>query len=83
MRLKIRKWGNSAAVRLPSILLAQIHASVGGYLNAEVRPDGVLLSFARRKYSLEELVARCDSEAPQSADLAAWEEVKPVGHEVW
>lgn len=83
MELKIQKWGNSAAVRLPAALLEQIHASVGGALHADVRSDGVLLTPARRKYSLEQLVAQCDSKALPPADLAAWGEVKPVGREAW
>jgi antitoxin ChpS len=83
MEPKIQKWGNSAAVRLPSVLLEQINASVGGSLNADVRPDGVLLTPARRKYSLNELVAQCDPKAPVPADMAAWGEVKPTGREAW
>ncbi|EEA01661.1 transcriptional regulator/antitoxin, MazE [Burkholderia sp. H160] len=83
MELKIQKWGNSAAVRLPAVLLEQIHASVGGSLNADVRPDGVLLTPARRKYSLDQLVAQCDPKAPMPADLPEWSEVKPVGREAW
>jgi len=83
MELKIQKWGNSAAVRLPSALLRQINASVGGSLNADVRPDGVLLTPARRKYSLSDLVAQCDAKKPIPADLVAWGEVKPVGREAW
>jgi len=83
MELKIQKWGNSAAVRLPAVLLEQIGASAGSSLNADVRPGGVLLTPARRKYSLDELVAQCDQKAPQPADLAAWVEAKPVGREAW
>lgn len=83
MELKIQKWGNSAAVRLPALLLKQIHASVGGSLVADVRPEGVLLTLARRKYSLAELVAQCDSKAPLSTELDAWDKTEPVGREAW
>lgn len=83
MELKIQKWGNSAAVRLPSVLLEQINASVGGSLKADLRPDGLLLTPARRKYSLDDLVAQCDPKAPMPTDLAAWGEIKPVGREAW
>ncbi|TES62737.1 AbrB/MazE/SpoVT family DNA-binding domain-containing protein [Burkholderia cepacia] len=81
MELKIQKWGNSAAVRLPAVLLEQMNASVGGSLNADLRSDGVLLTLARPKYSVEELVAQCDAKAPFPGDLAVWNEVKPVGRE--
>ncbi|WP_321818866.1 MULTISPECIES: AbrB/MazE/SpoVT family DNA-binding domain-containing protein [unclassified Burkholderia] len=83
MELKIQKWGNSAAVRLPAVLLEQMHASVGDSLNADVRPDGVLLTPARRRYALDDLIAQCDAKAPFPADMAAWGEVNPVRREVW
>jgi antitoxin ChpS len=83
MELKIQKWGNSAAVRLPAVLLEQINASVGGSLHADVRPDGLLLSPARPAYSLDDLIAQCDPRAPLPDDMAAWGEVPPVGREAW
>lgn len=82
MELRIQKWGNSAAVRLPAVLLEQINAGVGGTLDAEVRSDGVLLTPAR-KYSLDELIAQCDANAAFPADLDAWEKTTPMGREIW
>ncbi|RDU95031.1 hypothetical protein DWV00_30955 [Trinickia dinghuensis] len=46
-------------------------------------PECGLLTPARRKYSLDQWVAACDSEAPLPADLAAWGGGEPVGREVW
>ncbi|MCP1120834.1 AbrB/MazE/SpoVT family DNA-binding domain-containing protein [Robbsia andropogonis] len=83
MELKIQKWGNSAAVRLPSALLEQINAPIGSSLNADVRPDGVFLAPARRKYSLAELVSRCDPKAPIAADAGTWEGAEAIGREAW
>jgi len=82
MELRIQKWGNSAAVRLPAMLLEQINAYIGGALDAEVRSDGVLLTPVR-KYSLDELIARCDAKAPFPADLDIWDRIKPAGREIW
>jgi antitoxin ChpS len=53
MELSIAKWGNSAAVRLPTKLL-----------------------------TAEELVAQCDTNASEPADMVAWRMVKPWGREV-
>lgn len=36
MELKINKWANSAAVRLPAALLAQLGVQVGDFLEGEV-----------------------------------------------
>jgi antitoxin ChpS len=83
MELSIQKWGNSAAVRLPATLLELVHLSLGDKLTVEVRPEGIVLTPARPKYSLEELVAQCDPKAAMPEDLAAWNNLKPVGREVW
>ncbi|SAL73042.1 transcriptional regulator/antitoxin MazE [Caballeronia peredens] len=83
MKLSIQKWGNSAAVRLPAALLDQAHLELGDQLNVDVRPDGIMLTPARPTYSLADLIARCDSTAPMPEDLAAWQNVKPVGGEAW
>ncbi|AEI82204.1 PemI-like protein (plasmid) [Cupriavidus necator N-1] len=83
MELSIQKWGNSAAVRLPTTLLEQLKVALGDKLSVDVRPDGVMLKPARHKYSLDELVAQCDPKAPTPRGLADWSGVKPVGREVW
>ena len=36
----------------------------------------------KRRYSLSELIAKCDHTAPLSADLKAWEAATPCGTEV-
>jgi antitoxin ChpS len=83
VELKIQKWGNSAAIRLPAMLLEQINVQIGTSLSVDVRPEGVMLTPARPKYSLEDLVAQCDPKAPLPEDLAAWGQSKPVGREAW
>ncbi|WP_250452979.1 AbrB/MazE/SpoVT family DNA-binding domain-containing protein [Caballeronia sp. ATUFL_M2_KS44] len=83
MELAIQKWGNSAAVRLPAALLDQVHLALGDKVTVDVRADGIMLTPARHKYSLEELVAQCDSKAPLPEDLGAWSEARPVGREAW
>lgn len=83
MELSVQKWGNSAAVRLPTELLGMLKVTLGDKLSVNVRPDGVLLKAARPSYSLADLVAQCDLSAPEPADLAAWSRVKPVGREAW
>lgn len=83
MELSIQKWGNSAAVRLPTELLGLLKVSLGDKLSVNVQPDGVLLKAARPAYSLADLLAQCDPSAAEPVDLAAWSNVKPVGHEAW
>jgi antitoxin ChpS len=83
MELAIQKWGNSAAIRLPSGLLDQLHVATGDKLTVEVREGGVMLKPKRAAYSLAELLAQCDKNAPPPKDMTAWKDARPVGNEVW
>jgi len=83
MELSIQKWGNSAAVRLPTELLGMLKATLGDKLIVDVRPEGVMLKAKRPVYSLAELVAQCDMTAREPEDLSAWNKIKPAGREVW
>lgn len=83
MELSIQKWGNSAAVRLPSTLLSQLGVALGDRLSAEMQPEGLVLRPARKSYSLTDLMAQCDLKAAPPADVANWESARPVGQEVW
>lgn len=83
MELSIQKWGNSAAVRLPATLLGQLGVALGDKLSAEMQQEALVLRAARKHYSLVELMAQCDLEAPAPVGAADWEGAKPVGQEVW
>lgn len=83
MELSIQKWGNSAAVRLPAPVLAQLNAVLGDKLSVSVTPDGILLKPKKQVYSLETLIAQCDPNAPLPEDMAAWNAMPPVGREAW
>jgi antitoxin ChpS len=83
MELAIQKWGNSAAVRLPSTLLSQLGVALGDKLSADMQPEGLVLRAARKSYSLADLMAQCDLKAVPPADVAGWENSKPMGQEVW
>ncbi|NHZ83594.1 AbrB/MazE/SpoVT family DNA-binding domain-containing protein [Massilia sp. CCM 8695] len=83
MELSVQKWGNSAAVRLPTELLGILKATLGDKLTVDVQNDGVLLKVKRPAYALADLVAQCDPSAAEPADLAAWSNLRPVGREAW
>ncbi len=78
MKLNIQKWGNSAAIRLPSAMLSQIGAGIGD----AVEVDPKAFRVARPKYKLKELMAQCNHTAPAPADAVAWESMTPVGAEI-
>lgn len=76
MELSVQKWGNSAAVRLPTELLGMLKVTFGDKLSVNVLPEGVLLKAARPSYSLADLVAQCDLSAAEPADMAVWSQIK-------
>lgn len=81
---KIKKWGNSAALRLSADVLKAAHLHMGEYVVFEVMAGGVLIRPAgRRKIpSLAEMIAGCDASAPMPDDLAGWVGGAPVGEEL-
>ena len=81
MELDVQKWGNSAAVRLPTELLQLLKVKPGDKLSVVVLPECVLLKASRPAYSLAELVAQCDPSAPEPFDMTVWSAIKPVGRE--
>ncbi|WP_158896953.1 MULTISPECIES: AbrB/MazE/SpoVT family DNA-binding domain-containing protein [unclassified Pseudomonas] len=83
MEVKIQQWGNSAAIRLPSAVLKQMSLSVGYVLSLDVTPDALTLKPTKPKphYKLAELMAKCDLNASEPAELAAWNAMQPVGRE--
>ncbi|MGH8854638.1 MAG: AbrB/MazE/SpoVT family DNA-binding domain-containing protein [Telluria sp.] len=83
MELSIQKWGNSAAVRLPSTLLSQLGVALGEKLSADMQQGGLVLRPARKTYSLADLMAQCDLKAAPPVGVEGWEGAQPVGQEVW
>jgi antitoxin ChpS len=83
MELSIQKWGNSAAVRLPALLLNQLGVTLGDKLSADMEATGLVLRPARKSYALADLMAQCDLKAAPPADMHDWEQAKPVGQEIW
>ena len=78
MKFKIVKWGNSAAIRLPSAILTQIGANIGDAI--EVDPSA--FSIAKLKYKLSDLLEECDKERSISKELEEWKKMPPIGKEI-
>ncbi|PHM74760.1 AbrB/MazE/SpoVT family DNA-binding domain-containing protein [Xenorhabdus kozodoii] len=83
MRITIKKWGNSAGVILPATLLAQLKLNIGQDIEATVSNDQIVLKKVRKKYRLDDLIAKCDPTASPEGSSDIWPEDPPVGHEVW
>ena len=84
MRGIVKKWGNSAAVRIPSSVLRA--ARLGLEQAVEVREESGRIVIEpvrhRPKYTLEELVAQCDPTWSPPVEDREWLDDLPVGNEV-
>jgi antitoxin ChpS len=83
MELSIRKLGNSAGIILPAALLRTLNLSVGSFVKAEEVEGALILTpVIKKRYSLSELIAQCDPNAPLSEEMKAWDQMTPVGKEI-
>ncbi|MBK6867381.1 MAG: AbrB/MazE/SpoVT family DNA-binding domain-containing protein [Burkholderiales bacterium] len=78
MRLNIQKWGNSAAVRLPSVMLAQMGARIGDAFEVDVANGQATIRLARPKYKLADLLAEMPDGLPR---VEGWDALPDVGQE--
>jgi len=83
MRITIKKWGNSAGVIIPGALMKELNMRVGQSMEAQVTDNQLVLRPVSKGYTLEELLAQCDPEAPKPSEEALWGKPGPVGDEVW
>src|SRR5579864_9075942 len=56
MNLKVRKWGNSLAIRIPALLAKQLDWREGTSVNLYVKNKCLIVERARPKYTLSELL---------------------------
>lgn len=78
IKLRIQKWGNSAAVRLPATMLAQLGVKVGDEFNADVAGGAVTLQPARPKHTITALMAEMPDGLPM---VEGWDNMSVVGTE--
>ena len=80
MRLQVKKWGNSASVRIPASVMAAAHMHVDQMV--DVREEGgriVIEPVVAPVYDLDELLDRMSPDTfPDDVDFGG-----PVGGEVW
>lgn len=81
---KIAQWGNSAALRLNADVLKEARLKIGSTVSLEITKEGVLFRpvVGPKRYSLDEMLAACDFNAPMPADLAVWDNAPIVGVEL-
>ncbi|ACQ68026.1 addiction module antitoxin (plasmid) [Candidatus Williamhamiltonella defendens] len=83
MEIVIRKIGNSKGAVIPAALLGELNLAVGD--KAEARNENgtlIIVPKKRKKYCLEMLIAKCDSNTSIPKELKDWDQVQPEGNEI-
>ncbi|CAM8082679.1 MULTISPECIES: AbrB/MazE/SpoVT family DNA-binding domain-containing protein [Enterobacter] len=83
MRITIKKWGNSAGMVIPGVVMKALGLKPGQSMEARVTNNQLVLTPVTKQYSLEELLAQCDMSAPEISEQEVWGNAKPAGDEVW
>ena len=79
----LRKVGGSVMLAVPPALLDILHLQPGAKVGLAVEGGRLVVEpQPRRRYSLNELLAQCDPEAPRSSEEQEWLDSKPVGGEL-
>ncbi len=77
MTTKIRKWGNSYAVRIPKEVLAKLSLRDGSAVSIRGEVHGIAITPIHKKETLAELVSQID----HLNEEVTWG--TPIGKEVW
>ncbi len=83
MEIVLRKIGNSKGAVIPAALLKELELDVGDKIDATIQ-DGklVIAPQVKKKYSLDELLAKCDKSAPMPEEYKEWDDMESIGNEV-
>lgn len=76
---KVSLWGNSLGVRLPQAIVQQVGWKEGALVNITLEGDRIILSPARPKYTLDELLKNVTPQMQHDeVDFG-----ESVGGEIW
>ena len=81
MEVVLKKMGNSTALVMPPPVLKDLGIGVGQPMTLSTTADGKIVLTPKRRYTLAQMIAKCDLKAAVPADLALWEVARPVGNE--
>jgi len=79
----LRKVGGSVMLALPPALLDMVELAAGQQVEVSVNEGRIVVQSRRRpRYTLAELLSRCDRRAPLSDEDREWLEAPPAGAEL-
>ncbi len=84
MKTNIRKIGNSAGLILPAVILKKLNLSEGDEIQISEKENQIVITPTKikpNKYTLKELLAQCDLNAPMPEVVKEWDDIQPIGRE--
>ena len=79
MTTKIRKWGNSLAVRIPDEFAENLDLKDGSLVKFRQEGDQIVIAKSKPKYTLKDLVKNITSKNKHKE----FDWGKPMGKEIW
>ena len=79
IKLPVKQWGNSHAIRLPKSLLEALEVEKDDELNVEVMNHSIVLTKAKKEVTFEELFKDYNNET-FTTEL---QHFSPIGNEKW
>ena len=85
MRTEVKKWGNSAALRLPAKAMARAGLDINSPVEIEATEGKLIVTAIEGpQYTLDQLLAQCSpNKMTLSEEDRQWLETEPVGREIW
>lgn len=77
--VKLQKWGNSQAIRIPKFIIDTVNLSEGDSFSIEIVDNGFICKKEEQKVSLKSLLK--DWKGKYTPTEIDWGE--PVGKEIW
>ncbi len=85
MEVSIRNIGNSKGMLIPKRLLDDLQVNAGDTFDMISKNGKYILTpikKKRAKYNLDDLIAKCDENAPMPNELEVWDDFQPIGKEI-
>jgi antitoxin ChpS len=84
MQTTLREIGNSIGSIIPKPMLQNLGLTKGDHIEIIEENGKIVITpkLDKPKYTLDELLAKCDESAPMPQTLAEWEQAQPVGNEI-
>ena len=85
MQTLVRKIGNSTGMIIPAAIIKKLDLKEGDRVDIQDEDGRIIIVPTKNKpkYSLTELLAKCDESAPMPLELLDWENTQEVGNEKW